>query len=139
MVKLSESESDALLGLTIVGIGYSLGGHKSLYRASQVKTPEERFLFLVPDTANKVDVNAVQIHDGKNKLGYVSAAEAPKVRALFSRWKAADGYDSVIVCDIGWMSDFAYEQMRKRNVTQVTGIYRVHERLARKYAAKQTF
>jgi hypothetical protein len=138
MVKLSVPESDALLGLTIVGIGYSQGA-SSLYRASQVKEKLERFLFLIPDVANKHDANAVMIHDGKRKLGYVAASEAPRVRALFDRWRAEDGFDSVVVCDIGWMSDHSYAHLKRTNTAEVTGLARVHERAARKYAAKQSF
>jgi len=137
-VKLSVPESDALLGLTIVGIGYS-NGASSLYRASQGKEKYERFLFLIPEPSNTVDPNAVMIHDGKRKLGYVSAAEAPKIRVLFDRWKAEDGFDSVIVCDIGWMSDYTYQQLKKTYTAKVTGIARVHERPARKFAGRQIF
>lgn len=137
-MKLSVPESDALLGLTIVGIQYSQG-FSSLYRASQAKEKLERFLFLIPDVANKHDRNAVMIHDGKRKLGYVAAVQAPRVRALFDRWKVEDGFDSVIVCDIGWMSNVTYEFLKKSSTTEVTGLARVHERAARKYAAKQSF
>jgi hypothetical protein len=81
---------------------------------------------------NKFDKDAVMLHNGLNKLGYVAANQAPEVRKYLNEEAVTRGQDAVLVVSIGlietdlgtWSSSFT---------VKAVGI--VYERIARKYAA----
>lgn len=113
------------------------GAHEYLHKAGQQRDVFDQYLYLVPEVDNKYDVNAVMLHNGKQKLGSVEAKDAAKVKRLFDEWKDANPMhlDDVIVVRMDQvyqhLSDFKY-----RGSIPVRGMYRIHERLARKFSNK---
>lgn len=92
-------------------------------------------LFLVHDVGNKFDNNAIMLHDGQRKLGYVAAAEAPKIRKILDQLaQQNDGQDQVLVVKHFKISNEA--TFCWKSSISVTAIGYVHERIARK-AVKQ--
>lgn len=97
-------------------------------------------MFIVPEVGNSKDVNAIMLSNGKQKLASIAASEAPALKALFEAWRSARGYDEVIVVDFvsqpmvntTWEAD----NFKRLGSFKVKGTHRVHERLARKFAAK---
>lgn len=98
---------------------------------------EDQLLFLVADVNNKLNTNAVMLHDGIRKLGYVVATQAPEIRALLDKLSLEMGQDFVIVVSFnfpamtGGYDPKTFEQSSSINVS---GVGMVYERLARKYA-----
>lgn len=116
------------------------GSFDALIKAAKEPSgfPEEKMLFILPEVNNRVDSNAIMLSNGKQKLGSVAAIEAAKLRGMFDRWKREKGYDEVVVATFKYtpflntateIADF-----RRRGSIVLTGVLRVHERLARKFA-----
>lgn len=89
-------------------------------------------MFLVPDVGNRFDKNAVMLHDGRAKLGYVAAKEVLEVKRVLDELSSTVGQDQVLVIEIqpianerdfSWSSSF--------NVKVIGAVY---ERIARKCA-----
>lgn len=110
------------------------GAHKYLYDVSR-KDVHDQCLYLVPEFDNKHDMNAVMLHNGQQKIGSVSANDAAKIKRLMLEWKADNGPagEDVIVCKCDVIYGPSYDFDHKGSVT-VRGMYRVNERLARKYS-----
>jgi len=140
LVPLNAAESFNLSDVTIVGMRFYKDSYESLIRAAKIPTHEERFLFLVPEVNNGTDVNAVMLHDGKKKLGSVAAGEAPVLKGLFESWKAERGHDEVVVLTFRNQpnvdSQYMIDNFKRLGSIKVRGLYRVNERLARKFAAR---
>ena len=134
MKDLSAAERSTLSEVKVVGLKYYPTAFDSLKRAGSIRETAERCLFLVAEEDNPHDPNAVMLHDGKNKLGSVSRDDAQDVRNLLAKWKKERGYDEVVVVTIPWMGPQAMSQLRYDGFIKVQGIYRVNERLARKFA-----
>ena len=137
---MSSSESRLLLDLTVVGMRFYEGSYDSLIRSIRQPVKSHRRLFLVPEVDNKHDVNAVMLSNGCRKIASVAAAEAPKLKALFEKWRCEKGYDEVIVVDFVYTpsveTQWEVNNFKRLGSIKVKGLYRVHERLARKFAAK---
>lgn len=114
------------------------GSFDALIKAAHQPTPTKRCLFLVPEVKNTHDVNAIMLSNGKQKIASVSAADAPAIRLLFENWRREVGYDEVIVVDfvceplLKTSTDIVH--FKRLGSIRVEGLYRVHERLARKFA-----
>jgi hypothetical protein len=115
------------------------GAHDYLHKAGKMSDAFDQCLYLVPEQSNKYDSNAVMLHNGKQKLGSVEANDAAKVRHLLDKWKNENcggiaGEDVIVVkCDPMYIDPqtFAFKGSIK-----VRGMYRVNERLARKFSNK---
>jgi hypothetical protein len=119
-----------------VGLKFYEGAFDSLYRASQIRETEQKCLFLVAEADNPHDPNAVMLHDGKRKLGSVERTEAAYLKSLLVKWAKESGKDDVIVASIGYMGSSEIASMKYNGYCHVDGLYRVNERLARKFADK---
>lgn len=114
------------------------GAHEYLHRASKLDVFDQ-CLYLVPELDNKYDVNAVMLHNGKKKLGSVEANDAARVKRLIQQWKNENGggitgEDVVVVrCDRIMIDPQTFEF---KGSIVVRGMYRVNERLARKFSNK---
>lgn len=100
--------------------------------AASKRPVKDQCLFLVPDVGNKFDSNAVMLHDGKVKLGYVAAGEAAKVKAILTQLAAEHGQDQVIVVTVPRVKnegDFSWSTS-----INVKAVGYVYERVARKHA-----
>lgn len=99
-------------------------------RAASRRPAEEQLLFLVADVRNKLNSDAVMLHDGVKKLGNVVASQAPAIRKLLDDAAVEHGQDQVIVMYLGDLGD-------QHNWSSLTlqGIGMIYERIARKYAA----
>ena len=107
------------------------GSFDKLIAASKLAA-RDQCLFLVPDVSNKFDANAVMLHDGKVKLGYVAAGEALGVKKILDKLTKERGQDQVIVVTVPPVKregDFAWST----SIT-VKGVGFVYERVARKHA-----
>lgn len=120
-----------MANVTIVGMKYHTGSFDEIIAASKRK-PKDQRLFLVRDVHNKFDENAVMLHNGQKKLGYVSAVEAKAIRKILDELTVQEGLDQVLVVkmsavrnegDFSWVSSFT-----------VFPIGHVYERIARKFA-----
>lgn len=97
----------------------------------------DQCLYLVPEPKNQYDSNAVMLHNGKMKLGSVEASDAARLRRMLQEWKNENGGgiegDDVVVVKLERISidpqTFAFTGSIK-----VRGMYRVNERLARKFS-----
>lgn len=109
------------------------GAHDYLLKASREKNIEDQHLYLVAEVDNEHDICAVMLHNGKQKLGSVTAAAAPAIKRLLMEWKAeAKGAGDVVVCSMQkvWdVKNFTY-----RGAITVHGKYRVNEQLAHAFA-----
>ena len=111
------------------------GGHEALWKASKEMSyaPYKQNLYLVAEVDNNNDVNAVMLHNGKQKIASVSATDAPAIKRILAERLDGSKGDDVIVCTIDRiyesLDDFTY-----RGSITIRGIYRVNERFARKYA-----
>lgn len=116
------------------------GAYDSLIKSAKLPTGSERFMFIVPEVGNAKDVNAVMLSNGKRKVASIAAEEAAVLRKLFEGWREETGYDEVIVVDFARQprvnTTFEVEHFKRLGSIKVKGLYRVHERLARKFAAK---
>lgn len=112
-----------------------------------IKEKAEQCLFLVAESGNMHDEHAVMLHDGDKKIGSLNKTQAPAVRALLDSWVkplAGKPYDQedVIVVAVPYTldgSDYsdtgdAYDELQRNQTITVKGIYRVNERLARKFS-----
>ncbi len=140
---LDVADSQILSNTTIVGMRFYPGSFDSLANSvSTVKRSTEfyGFMFIVPEVNNASDVNAVMLHDGKQKIGSVSSVEAPALKRMFERWRSECGYSEVVVARFSQLPDlntqYELENFKRLGSLKVDGMYRVNERLARKYAAK---
>lgn len=115
------------------------GSFESLARAAKVREAKAQCLFLVADVNNPKDENAVMLHDGVRKLGYVAATQAPAVKAILEGWKRESGNDEVAVVTFGeYVSTTATPRyFQQLGNIKMRGVYRVNERFARKFATKQ--
>lgn len=124
--------------VTIVGMRFYSGAHDYIHDASRQDVLEQ-CLYLVPERDNKYDVNAVMLHNGRKKLGSVEANDAAKVKRLLQQWKSEngggiEGEDVIVVrCDSVPIDAKTFEF---KGSVQVRGMYRVNERLARKFSNK---
>ena len=113
--------------------------HDYLHAVEKLPDAFDQCLYLVPEQSNQYDSNAVMLHNGKMKLGSVEAGDAAKVRQLLDKWKRDNGggitgEDVIVVrCDPMYIDPqtFAFKGSIK-----VRGMYRVNERLARKFSNK---
>jgi hypothetical protein len=128
---LEPSVSAKLASITIVGMRHHANSFDKIIAASS-RPVHEQLLFLVPDVNNRFDKNAVMLHDGQNKLGYVAAREVPQVKEIIDELSKQAGQDQVLVVevqpvinprDFSWSSSF--------NARVVGAVY---ERIARKCA-----
>lgn len=133
---LSAAERSTLSDVKVVGLKYYPTAFDSIKRASAIREKAEKCLFIVAEEDNPHDPNAVMLHDGKTKLGSVQREQARDIRDLLAKWKKDRGYDEVVVVTIPWMGPNNLAQMKYDGFVKVTGIYRVNERLARKFADK---
>ena len=109
------------------------GAHEELLATSR-KDVEEQLLFLVPEVDNNYDINAVMLHNGKQKLGSVTATEAPKLKHMLQQWREENGgKDDVVVCRM-WRVDHNLDYFKLAGSITVRGVHRVNERLARKFS-----
>jgi len=111
------------------------GAHEYLFGAAKLGHYEQ-CLYLVPEVDNNHDINAVMLHNGKNKLGSVSASEAPALRQLFKMLRNRDGFDSVLICKMQIFIPGPLRLFKEVGSFVVTSNEIVNERLARKFAAK---
>lgn len=117
--------------ITVVGMKYHTKTDAfGTIIAASAKEPEEQLLFLVADPSNTVDKNAVMLHSGVNKLGYVAAGEAEGIRKFIDQESLKAGQEQVIVVAVAPLS----ENARWGSSIAVKGIGLVYERIARKYA-----
>lgn len=114
------------------------GAHDYIHRASKEDVLYQ-CLYLVAERDNKYDVNAVMLHNGKKKIGSVEVNDAAKVKRILHEWNVQNGGgiegDDVIVvrCDAMPIDAKTFEF---KGSVQVRGMYRVNERLARKFSNK---
>jgi len=114
------------------------GAHDYIHRASKLDVFDQ-CLYLVPEQDNKYDTNAVMLHNGKMKLGSVEASDAARVKRLLQEWKDQNGggitgEDVIVVrCDPLYVDPQTFEF---KGSVKVRGMYRVNERLARKFSNK---
>lgn len=108
----------------------------------------EQCLFLVAESGNMHDEHAVMLHDGEHKIGSLNKSQAPAVRALLDSWsrplpgKHYKQEDVIVVSvpycltDDDWNDETSvmYDRLKHDQVVTVKGIYRVNERLARKFS-----
>ena len=107
-----------------------------LLKAAEKKDVFDQHLYLVVEADNKHDVNAVMLHNGRQKLGTTVATEAPLLKRLMTNWKTGSRDDSVVVCNIDRIYINKKVDFPFRGSIIVHGKHRVNERLARKYADK---
>lgn len=110
------------------------GAHKALWEASKKSaTGMQQHLYLVAEVDNNHDINAVMLHNGKQKLGSVTSIQAAAIKQLLQGMRDKAGNDQVVVCFVDRIyesvEDFAY-----RGSITIHGKYSVNERLARKFA-----
>lgn len=115
--------------VTIVGMRFYPGAFKALWEAS--KSERSQHLYLVAEVDNNYDINAVMLHNGKQKLGSVTAIQAPSIKRLMKKMRDETGSDAVIVCTIVTHQSFA--DFSSRGSLTIQGKYSVNERLARKF------
>jgi hypothetical protein len=131
---LPPAVSSKLAKITIVGMRHHGAAFDKIIAASK-RPAKDQCLFLVADVNNKFDANAVMLHNGKVKLGYVAAAEAARVKAVLDDLSKASGQDHVLVvkhAEVRRPGDFSW-----CTATNVTAVGHVYERIARKFAQKQ--
>lgn len=130
----------ALAPITIVGMRFYKGSHEYLHMAGKLRDTFDQCLYLVPEQSNKYDSNAVMLHNGKMKLGSVVATDAGKVRRMIDKWKADNGGDDITDEDVIVVKadPMAYDAQTFgfAGSIKVRGLYRVNERLARKFSNK---
>jgi hypothetical protein len=133
---LTGDEKNILSPVTIVGMRFYAGAHDIIHKASKEKDVFDQCLYLVAEKDNKYDTNAVMLHNGKMKLGSVEKNDAAKVKRLLAKWldeNGGDRNDDVVVVRCSYIgtdpSTFAFA-----GSVQVRGMYRVNERLARKFS-----
>ncbi len=114
------------------------GAQEYLPKAGQYHDVFDQFLYLVPEVDNKYDVNAVMLHNGKQKLGSVEAKDAAKLKRLLTDWRDQNrsNTDDVIVVRMDTLSHENLNDFKFRGSITVRGMHRVNERLARKFANK---
>lgn len=105
------------------------GAHDYLLSQRWVADYEDKRLFLVPEVNNQYDSNAIMLHNGKQKLGSVSAEDASKLRLLFEKNK-----DRVLVCNMDSFSGYDKSQFSRLASIKVYPKQWADERPARKYA-----
>lgn len=109
------------------------GAHEVLLNTSKQKV-DDQLLFLVAEVDNNHDINAVMLHNGKQKLGSVTATEAPRLKQMLQKWRDSnDGKDDVVVCRM-WRIDHSLDYFKNMGSISVRGVHRVNERLARKFS-----
>jgi hypothetical protein len=112
-----------------------------------IKEKTEQCLFLVAESGNMHDQHAVMLHDGERKIGSLNKVQAPAVKAILDSWVrplAGKSYnqEDVIVVSVPYLlddSDYSdtsdmYDELKRSQIVKVKGIYRVNERLARKFS-----
>jgi hypothetical protein len=113
------------------------GSHEYLHKASSTRDIFDQFLYLVPEVNNQYDVNTIMLHNGKQKLGSVEAHSAAPIRQLMEKWKNEGGSgEDVVVCSMDSFYDSGLQEFKHRGSLKVRGMYRVNERLARKFSKK---
>ena len=115
--------------VTIVGMRFYQGAHDYLLAQRWVSEYEDKRLFLVPEVNNRYDTNAIMLHNGKQKLGSVSAEDAARLRPLFDANK-----DQVLVCNMDSFSGYDKSQFSRLASIKVYPKQWADERPARKYA-----
>lgn len=113
------------------------GAHDYIHKVGQISDVFDQCLYLVPEPNNQYDSNAVMLHNGKIKLGSVEASDAARLRLLFQQWKnengGGNGGEDVVVVKLDRITvdpqTFAFTGSIK-----IRGMYRVNERLARKFS-----
>lgn len=107
-----------------------------MHEASKLDTLDQ-CLYLVPEVDNKHDVNAVMLHNGKQKLASVESTCAAKIKRLLQKWREENGTrgEDVVVCRIAAMY-IDRNTFEFKGSAQVYGMHRVNERLARKFSDK---
>jgi len=112
------------------------GAFDYLLKASQYKDVFDQHLYLVAEADNEHDVNAVMLHNGRQKLGTATATEAPALKRLMTGWKTGSRDDNVVVCQFDRITPMEKADFPFKGSILVHGKYRINERLARKYADK---
>lgn len=117
--------------VTIVGMRHhSLGGKiRSWAKGYTDSNNAKKCLYLVPEPNNAHDKNAIALHDGKVRVGYVQASEAPHIAEML---RGSEDVYCVYVSQIGHPG---YEYSEP-SFLRVTAFCRVDERLARKYTCE---
>jgi hypothetical protein len=112
------------------------GSHEYLHKVNEITDVFDQFLFLVPEVDNVHDINAVMLHNGHKKLGSVEARSAAAIKRLMVEWQNASDSRSedIVVCRIEPTYRSSLEDFKYRGSITVRGMYRVNERLARKFA-----
>lgn len=105
-----------------------------IYDASLLEPSEQR-LFLVRDVNNQFDSNAVMLHNGARKLGYVSAQQAPKIRKVIDELSLIEGKDQVLVLNLAKQESPSATIWATSLDMKVVGY--VYERIARKLATEK--
>lgn len=129
---LSASVSKMLSKVTVVGV------KEAFSRLVQVSNQPlgEQQLYLVADTNNRLDPDAVMLHDGVNKLGRVVTKDACVIREFLDNASLDRGQDQVIVVSLAPL--VLPEGVNGRSVWAssvcVAGLGLVYERVARKHA-----
>lgn len=107
------------------------GAHEYLFKALKLRSYQQ-CVYLVPEVDNKYDSNAVMLHNGKQKLGSVSATEAPAIKRLLESY----GKNNVLICSYATGWDMNFESFKRLGSISVWSTEIVNERLARKFAAQ---
>lgn len=117
--------------VTIVGMRHhSLGGKiRSWAKGYTDSNNAKKCLYLVPEPNNAHDKNAIALHDGKVRVGYVQASEAPHIAEML---RGSEDVYCVYVSQIGHPG-YDYSEP---SFLRVTAFCRVDERLARKYTCE---
>jgi hypothetical protein len=91
-------------------------------------------LYLVPEPSNKYSKNALMIHTGIHKLGYVSENDARIVKAFFDFLMSKKNTDEVYVATVRCFTPINKIRYSSALKFDITGV--INERSAR-YAAKR--
>ena len=103
--------------------------------AASKRPVKDQRLFLVRDVNIKFDENAVMLHNGHRKIGYVTAKDAPKIRKIIDNLTEMMGQDQVIV--VKHTSKIISDSFNWSSSIVVKGVGHVYERYARKVAQKE--
>lgn len=128
--ELSPSVSKKLGTLDIVGMRYYDGSHEYIEEATERLGCWQR-LFLVRDVDNRHDKNAVMLHSGGQRLGYVVRDQTETVARALDDLRAQTGIDVVLVVQVvGKVSNWT-------TAIKVKPIAYSPERPARKFARSE--
>jgi len=133
-IQLTPHEAYTVEHIPIVGMRFYGDSAKRLCEAREEPIVLRQCLYLLPDENNPFDENAVMLYDGKRMLvsGHVGRDHAKAVRNLFKTWEKDSDEKYVIVCHISQNKRDMSLDMPK---TFVTGVWRVNERIARKFCS----